>query len=89
MTGFATLTSKNQLTLPAELITYMRLTQGAKFLVQKVDKKIVLEEILPIGELRKEVLSNPQVQKINIKYSTVEIVRLARRMKPPKSVYDY
>lgn len=89
MTGFASLTSKNQLTLPAEFVSYLQLKAGDKLFVQLQDKKIVLEEIPTIEQIRKEVLNNPRVRKINAKYSTAEIVRMARRVKPPKSVYDY
>lgn len=89
MTGFATITSKNQLTLPVDLVQLLAWTAGTGLWVKEENRKVVLERIPTIEEIREEVQKNPKVRKLNAKYSTVEIVRLARQIKPPKNIYEY
>ncbi len=89
MIGFASMTSKNQVTLPADLVRMLNWTAGTDFLVKSDNQKIILEKIPTISELREEVLSEPKVKKINAQYNTSEIVRLARQMKPPKNTYEH
>lgn len=88
MIGFATLTSKNQLTLPADLVRLLNWTSGTDLWVKEENKTVVLERVPTIEELREEILGNPRVKKLNAKYSTVEIVHMARKMKPPKYRYE-
>lgn len=89
MTGFAAITSKNQVTLPVDIVRLLNWYPGTDLWVKEENKMVVLERIPTIEEIREELVKNPNVKKMNAKYSSVEIVRMARRMKPPKHVYDY
>lgn len=89
MIGFATMTSKNQLTLPVDLVQLLNWTAGTDLWVKEKNRRVILERIPTIEEIRKEIQKNPKVRKLNAKYSTVEMVRMARRMKPPKNIYEY
>ena len=83
------MTSKNQLTLPADLVRLLNWTAGTDLWVTNDNKKVVLERISTIEEIREEMQKNPKVRKLNAKYNTVEIVHMARKMKPPRHVYEY
>jgi len=89
MTGFAAITSKNQVTLPVDIVRLLNWNSGTDLWVREENKKLILERIPTIEEIRDEMQKNPHVRKLNAKYSTVEIIRMARRLKPPKSVYEY
>lgn len=83
------MTSKNQLTLPVDLIQLLNWTAGTDLWVKEENRRVILERIPTIEEIREEIQKNPKVRKLNARYSTVEIVRLARQMKPPKNIYEY
>ena len=89
MTGFTNLTSKNQVTLPTELVRLLNWTPETDLWVKEENKTVVLERIPTIEEIRVALMRNPKVKKLNAKYSSVEIVRMARAMKPPKHLYEY
>lgn len=89
MAGFATVTSKNQITLPADLARILSWSAGTDLWVKSEGQRVILERIPTIGELRNEIQKNPRVKGLNKKYTSVEIVHMARQMKPPKHVYDY
>ena len=83
------MTSKNQLTLPVDLIQLLNWTAGTDLWVKEENRRVILERIPTIEEIREEIQKNPKVRKLNARYSTVEIVRMARQMKPPKNIYEY
>lgn len=83
------MTSKNQLTLPVDLIQLLNWTAGTDLWVKEENERVILERIPTIEEIREEIQKNPKVRKLNAKYSTVEIVRMARQMKPTKNIYEY
>ena len=89
MIGFATMTSKNQLTLPVDLVQLLDWTAGTDLWVKEENRKVILERIPTIEEIREELQKNPKVRKLNARYSTAEIVRMARQRKPPKNIYEY
>lgn len=83
------MTSKNQLTLPVDLVQLLDWTAGTGLWVKEENRRVILERIPTVEEIRKELQKNPKVKKLNAKYSTVRMVRLARRRKPPKNIYEY
>ncbi len=83
------MTSKNQLTLPVDLVQLLDWTAGTDLWVKEENRRVILERVPTIEEIREEIQKNPKVRKLNAKYSTVEIVRMARQMKPPKNIYEY
>lgn len=83
------MTSKNQLTLPVDLVQLLDWTAGTGLWVKEENRRVILERIPTVEEIRKELQKNPKVKKLNAKYSTVGMVRLARRRKPPKNIYEY
>lgn len=83
------MTSKNQVTLPVDVVQLLNWPAGTDLWVKEEDKKVVLEKIPTIEEIREEMQKNPRVRTLNKKYTAVEIVRLARQMKPPKHLYEY
>ena len=82
------MTSKNQLTLPVDLVQLLDWTAGTDLWVKEENRRVILERVPTIEEIREEIQKNPKVRKLNAKYSTVEIVRMARQMKPPKNIYE-
>lgn len=83
------MTSKNQLTLPVDVVQLLEWTAGTDLWVKEENRRVILEKVPTIEEIREEIQKNPKVKKINAKYNTVEIVRMARQMKSPKSIYEY
>lgn len=77
MAGFATLTSKNQLTLPVSIVDYMAWFPGVQFWVEKTGGKIILERVSGLREVQ-GILANHSLAK---KYPADEVVRLARKKK--------
>lgn len=77
MTGFATLTSKNQLTLPVSVVDFMALTPGAQFWVEKTQKKIILEKVSGLRDVQGILADHQQTTK----HTADQIVRLARKKK--------
>lgn len=78
MTGLATLTSKNQLTLPVNIVDFMALVPGAQFWVERIeDKKIVLEKISGLREVQGVLADHPLAQN----YTADEVIKLARKKK--------
>ncbi len=75
MTGFATLTSKNQVTLPADMVALAQLQAGMRFWVTKEDDRLVLEKVGTLDELQGMFADNP----IAKKYSLAQITRRARK----------
>lgn len=51
MTEIATLTSKNQFTLPASIVKLLGWTVGMRFWVREEQGRIVLEKMLSINDL--------------------------------------
>ncbi len=83
------MTSKNQLTLPVDLVQLLDWTAGTDLWIKEENRRVILERIPTIEEIRDEIQKNPKVRKLNARYRTVEIVRMARQMKPPKNIYGY
>lgn len=83
------MTSKNQVTLPTDLVRLLNWTAGTDLWVKEQNKTVILERIPTIEEIRNDLLKNPRVKKLNAKHSSVEIVRMVRRMKPQKHLYEY
>lgn len=77
MTGFATLTTKNQLTLPINIVDYMAWVPGVRLWVERVDGKIVLEKVSGLRSVQGILASHPLARK----YSADEIIKLARKKK--------
>ena len=77
MTGFATLTSKNQLTLPVSVVDFMALTPGVQFWVEKTQEKIILEKVSGLRDVQGVLVDHPKAQK----HTADEVVRLARKKK--------
>ncbi len=77
MTGFATLTSKNQLTLPVNIVDFMALVPGAQFWVEKTENRIVLEKISGLREVQGVLANHPLAQN----YTADEVIKLARKKK--------
>lgn len=77
MTGFATLTSKNQLTLSTELVAWAQLYPGARLWVQNEGRKITLEEVSGLREVQGVLVNHPLAQK----HTADEIIGLARKKK--------
>lgn len=77
MTGFASLTSKNQLTLPVVVVDDLSLEAGTRFWVKTVGEHIVLEKVDTLREVQGVLAKHP----LSKKYSADELVRLARKKK--------
>lgn len=75
--GFATLTTKNQLTLPVNIVDYMALVPGAQFWVERAEGKIVLERITGLRDVQGILANHPLTKK----YTADEVIRLARKKK--------
>lgn len=76
MTGFATLTSKNQLTLPVSIVDYMTLTPGTRFWVEKREREIVLEKVGDWEDFVGVFAENPVAKK----YTVEQVIKKARRV---------
>lgn len=76
MIGMATLTSKNQLTLPVSLVREMGLSAGVKMLIKRKNGKVLLEKAPSILQLRKEITSLSITKMVPVARA-IKIARLA------------
>lgn len=73
----ATLTSKNQLTLPVGIVDDLLLSPGTRMWIKKEKNSIVLEKIGSLREIQGILAESP----LSKKYSSEETVLLARKAK--------
>lgn len=73
----ATLTSKNQLTLPVAVVRSLSLMPGERLWITKEKDRIILEKIGSIKDLQGILADNPLAKK----YTAIQMVKLARKMK--------
>jgi len=77
MVGIVTVTTKNQITLPVELMECLNLNKGSKLWVDfDGEKTLMLEKVEEWKDLREEMLKNPLVEKY-AGYSWEKIMKIA------------
>lgn len=75
MNTVITLTSKNQITIPAAIASMLGLEKGSKLWTKVEDNTIVLEKADTWDDLQGMLAHHP----LNKKYTTLEIIELARK----------
>lgn len=76
MDAVLTLSSKNQLTLPVSLVSFLGLEKGAKLWTRLVNKSIVIEKVEDSWDQFQGLLANHPLSK---KYTTLEIIEIAKK----------
>lgn len=71
-----TLSSKNQLTLPVSLVSFLGLNKGTKLWTRLVNKSIVIEKVEDTWDKYQGLLADHPLSK---KYTTLEIIDLAKK----------
>lgn len=74
MNGLATITSKNQLTIPTELIHYFGLKRGSRVYIRTKNQKMEIEPIKPGFKDLQGALADTSTAK---KYTTEQIIKIA------------
>lgn len=75
MTGLVTLTSKNQLTLPVDVVRYFGWKPGVRLWSEIKEDSLVMKKAGGLRDVQ-GILANHPLSK---KYSSVQIVHLARK----------
>ncbi|MDP3917582.1 MAG: hypothetical protein Q8Q30_00185 [Candidatus Woesebacteria bacterium] len=76
MDGILTLSSKNQLTLPVSIVTFLGLDKGAKLWTKIVNNMIVIEKVNNSWDSFQGILAD---HPINKKYTTLQIIEMAKK----------
>ena len=76
MDAVLTLSSKNQLTLPVSLVSFLGLDKGAKLWTKLVNRSIVMEKVEDSWDDFQGLLANHPLSK---KYTTLEIIEIAKK----------
>lgn len=84
MTGIASITSKNQLTLPVELIRRTGWLAGTKLLVKVTGDQVVLKKVPSLGELREKLTHYSLTQKFTVS----QAIKLAQKNAAEKIVAE-
>ncbi|MEK7472523.1 MAG: hypothetical protein AAB625_00640 [Patescibacteria group bacterium] len=86
MDGILTLSSKNQLTLPVSMVSFLGLDKGAKLWTKIVNNMIVIEKVNDSwDDLHGFLADNP----ISKKYSTLEVIELAKKREAKRLAKKY
>lgn len=75
MDGILTLSSKNQLTLPVSIVSFLGLDKGAKLWTKIVNNMIVIEKVNNSWDLLQGTLKDTSLTKGK---SVLEIIEIAR-----------
>lgn len=86
MDGILTLSSKNQLTLPVSLVSFLGLDKGAKLWTKLVNRSIVIEKVEDSWDDFQGLLANHPMSK---KYSTLEIIEIAKKREAKRLARKY
>lgn len=76
MDGILTLSSKNQLTLPVSIVSFLGLDKGAKLWTKIVNNMIVIEKVNNSWDAFQGILAD---HPINKKYTTLQIIEMAKK----------
>lgn len=83
MTGLASLTSKNQVTLPVQVVD-LSWTTGTRFWVERKDNKVVLEKIGDWDNFVGIFAGNEIAQK----YTIEEVIERAKKTEAEKLMHE-
>lgn len=86
MDGILTLSSKNQLTLPVSLVSFLGLDKGAKLWTKLVNRSIVIEKVEDSWDDVQGLLANHPMSK---KYTTLEIIEIAKKREAKRLARKY
>lgn len=86
MDGILTLSSKNQLTLPVSLVSFLELDKGAKLWTKLINKSIVIEKVEDSWDKFQGLLANHPLSK---KYTTLEIIEIAKKREAKRLARKY
>ena len=81
-----TLTSKNQLTLPVSIVSLLGLNKGSKLWTKVKDNTIFLEKAEDDWDSLQGLLANHPISK---KYSTLQIIEIARKKEAQRLAKKY
>ncbi|MBU2051655.1 MAG: hypothetical protein U1C50_01880 [Patescibacteria group bacterium] len=81
-----TLSSKNQLTLPVSLVSFLGLGKGAKLWTKLINKTIVIEKVEDSWDQFQGLLANHPMSK---KYTTLEIIAIAKKREAKRLAKKY
>ena len=86
MDGILTLSSKNQLTLPVSIVSFLGLDKGAKLWTKLVNRSIVIEKVEDSWDDFQGLLADHPMSK---KYSTLEIIEIAKKREAKRLARKY
>ena len=81
-----TLSSKNQLTLPVSLVSFLGLDKGTKLWTKLVNKTIVMEKVEDTWDDLQGLLANHPMSK---KYTTLEVIEIAKKREAKRLARKY
>lgn len=85
MNTVITISSKNQITIPSAVMTFLNLNKGNKLWTKVEDNKIVLEKE-PTWDDLQGILANHPLSK---KYTTLQIIELAKKKEGERLAKKY
>ena len=86
MDSVLTLSSKNQLTLPVSLVSFLGLDKGTKLWTKLVNKTIVMEKVEDTWDDLQGLLANHPMSK---KYTTLEVIEIAKKREAKRLARKY
>jgi len=81
-----TLSSKNQLTLPVSVVSFLGLDKGVKLWTKIINNTIVIEKVDNSWDKFQGLLANHPMSK---KYTTLEIIEIAKKREAKRLAKKY